>query len=104
MAWTLYLLSQNPDATGRLEAELDEVVGDGGLEVADLPQLVYCRAVFLEAMRLYPPAWSMFRTAIDDDVLGGHRIPAGTMVMLAQCVTHRHPAFWASFVLISSWL
>jgi cytochrome P450 len=34
------------------------------------------------------------RNTVADDTIGGHRIAKGTLVMLSQYVTHRHPAFW----------
>jgi enediyne biosynthesis protein E7 len=45
-------------------------------------------------MRLYPPVWVVDRNTVADDVVGGYRIRAGTLVMLSQYVTHRHPEFW----------
>ena len=45
-------------------------------------------------MRLYPPGWILSRRTIADDVLSGHRIPAGTDVMLSPYLIQRHPAHW----------
>ena len=45
-------------------------------------------------MRLYPPAYVFSRAVKEDDVIGGFRIPGGTMVDLSPYVTHRHPDFW----------
>ena len=42
----------------------------------------------------YPPVWLISRTPIADDVIGGFRIPAGSMVLLSSFVSHRHPALW----------
>ena len=44
-----------------------------------------------EAMRLYPPVWVLARNTIEDDVIGGFRVRAGTIVMLPQWVIHRDP-------------
>src|SRR5688500_17414033 len=55
LAWTWYLLSQAPDVEARLHAELDAVLGDRPPTLADVPKLVYTRAVFDEVVRLYPP-------------------------------------------------
>src|ERR1700756_4907188 len=55
LAWTWYLLSQAPQAEARLHAELDAVLGGRRPDLDALTQLVYTRAVFEEAIRLYPP-------------------------------------------------
>jgi cytochrome P450 len=50
--------------------------------------------VLKEAMRLYPPAPMLGRRAVSDDQVCGYHIPAGTDVLLAPWVVHRHPEFW----------
>jgi len=47
-----------------------------------------------EAMRLYPPVWIVERRAVEDDEIGGYRIPAGSIVYVSPFVLHRHPDFW----------
>lgn len=94
LAWTWYLLSQNPEAEQKLHHEVAGVLGrraPGGL---DLPQLPYTRMVVEESMRLYPPAWAISRNAIGDDEIGGYRVRRKTNLIICSFVTHRHPAFW----------
>jgi cytochrome P450 len=50
--------------------------------------------VLEEAMRLYPPAWTISRTAIGEDQIRRQPIRAGDEILLLQYVTHRHPEFW----------
>ena len=50
-------------------------------EFADLEQLKQTEAVLLEAMRLYPPAWSVGREALVDVEIGGYRLPKGLDVL-----------------------
>ncbi len=93
LTWTFYLLAQNPDAEKKLHAELDGVLGDRLPRVSDLERLPYTRMVLSEAMRLYPPAWSLGRRAIADYVLRDYVIPAGASVIMSQWVVH-HDARW----------
>ena len=96
LSWTWFLLSQHPDVEARLLAELDAVLGTGGRVPAaeDIPRLVYTRMVFSEAMRLFPPAWALERRALRDVELGGHRVPAGSLVFTSQFLVHRDPRWW----------
>jgi cytochrome P450 len=91
---TWYLLSKHPHIREKLEREVAQVVGDRAVAVADLPKLTYTKMVIQEAMRIYPPAWTISRAAIEDDVVGGYRIPAGATVMLSPFLVHRNPKYW----------
>jgi len=94
LGWTWYLLSQHASVRHRLHKEIDAVLSGRTPTVSDLPRLGYVERVIKESMRLYPPAWVISRCAIEDDTIGGYRIPAGSIVLLSPYVTHRHPQFW----------
>jgi hypothetical protein len=51
-------------------------------------------AVVSEAMRLYPPAWTIERDALAADDVGGVKVPAGSLVAIPPYLVHRHPEFW----------
>lgn len=92
--WTWYLLSQNPV----VEAKLHEVIthpvpaSEGG-EATPASQ-PYVEQVLQEALRLYPPGWLFTRRALNDDVLGGYHVPAGTDVFICPYMLHRQTAHW----------
>lgn len=94
LSWTFYLLSQHPEAAARLHAEVDDVLAGRPPAMADLPRLPFTRMVLHEALRLYPPAWSLARRAIEDDQLAGYPIPAGSIVHISLYALHRHPRLW----------
>jgi cytochrome P450 len=94
LTWTWHLLAQNPEAEVRLHEELDRVLDGRDPGVADLPRLRYTEMVLSESMRLFPPAWILGRRAIVDHDLGGYRIPAGSIVLLSQWITHRDARFF----------
>jgi len=94
LSWSLYLLSQDERARTKVEQEVDEVLGEGPIEPQHLERLVYTRAVIDEAVRLYPPAPYMSRSAINDDRIGDLDIPAGSMVAISPYVLHRHRKLW----------
>jgi cytochrome P450 len=70
------------------------VLGDRLPHLDDLARLSYARMIFEEALRLYPTEWTQPREAVQDDLIQGFVVPQGTVVLLAQYITHRHPAFW----------
>ena len=58
-------------------------------------RLKLTEAVLLEAMRLYPPVWSVGREALVDVEIGGYRLPKGSTFFISQWVMHRDPALFA---------
>ena len=95
MAWTLYLLSQNPTVLAKLKAESRTVLGDVTSPSPDVFRaLPYTMQVIQESMRLYPPAWIMSRLALQDDHLGPYTIPAGGTALIAPYLLHRDPVNW----------
>lgn len=94
LAWTFYLLTRNPNAERRLYQEVDRVLEGRAPTADDLGDLQYTGMVFEEAMRLYPPVWTISRVARTDDRIRGTLIPRGTTVMLSPYATHRRPASW----------
>src|SRR5262249_44731230 len=83
-----------PEVQERVATEVRGVLNGRSPNADDLPQLPMTRAVFDEALRLYPPAWAQPRKAIAADKVGGYPIPRGSAIMISQWVTHRRPDVW----------
>ena len=92
--WTLYLLAQHPGIQARLAAEVAQVELSPANAAAALPELVHTRAAVDEALRLYPPAFVIVRQALADDLADGVEVPAGSLVLIAPFVLHRHRRLW----------
>ena len=95
LSWSLYLLSQSPEILDRVRDEIDDVVAGAPDAPVPTDRLTLTRAVVDEAMRLYPPVPFMSRAAIGEDRLGTMKIPAGSLVMIAPYVLHRHRRLWS---------
>lgn len=95
LAWTWYLLSQNPDAEARFHSEIDRVLGGRLPAFEDLAQLRFVEMVFAESMRLYPPAWGIGRRNLDEYRVGDHVIPPRTVILMSPYVVHRDPRWYA---------
>ncbi len=94
LAWTWYLLSQAPEVESKLHEELRAVLGGRPPTFADIPKLVYTRAVFEEALRLYPPIPILPREAVQEEHFKGERIPKGSLVLVVPWLLHRHKKLW----------
>jgi len=92
--WSFFLLAHVPEAQARVAAEADAVSIGPENAYAALDQLPYTRAVLSETLRLYPPAFTLVRQAIRDDKVADVAIPAGSVVMIAPWVLHRHKMLW----------
>src|SRR5262249_19588826 len=85
---------QHPVAQEELHDEVRGRLQGRSPTAEDLPHLPLARAVFEEAMRLYPPAWGMARQAIQADEINGFPIPRKGIITVCQYLTHRHPELW----------
>jgi cytochrome P450 len=92
LTWTLFLLSQSPEWRERAEADADQAFDSQGTVATEKCEIL--RAVFEEALRLYPPAAMLARQAIADDELAGIKIPAGAVVTVSPYVLHRRRGLW----------
>jgi len=94
LAWTWYLLSQNPRAEERLVDEWRRVLSGRLPTVDHVASLPYTAAVISESMRLYPAVYLIGREATTDLELGGYRVKRGYTVFMSQWVNHRDPAYF----------
>ena len=94
LTWTLMVLAQRADLEAAVRAELAAVVGDRPPRLEDLPALELTDRVLHESLRLYPPVWLIGRRTLAVVELGGHVVPAGTIVVLSQWVVHRDPRWY----------
>jgi cytochrome P450 len=95
LSWTWYLLAQHPEVEEKLHAELDRVLGGRSPSASDLPKLQYTDRVIRETLRLYPPAWRVFRRTEEPFQAGDYLLPAGSNIVLSQWVTQRDPRWFS---------
>jgi cytochrome P450 len=93
MTFSARLLDQHAEARDRLHAELDGVLGGRQPGLDDLPRLPFARAVVLETMRLYPPAYIIGRQVQAPMALGGCQLLAGDQLLVPIWHLH-HSAQW----------
>jgi cytochrome P450 len=94
LTWALYWLARRPDIAERVTAEIDRHIVNDNPCSDDLKALEYTARFVHEVLRLYPPAWTIARNAVSEDVILGYRIPAGAIVMLSPYLAHRWEEIW----------
>ncbi|WP_372838622.1 cytochrome P450 [Phaeovulum sp.] len=94
LAWSLYLIALYPEWQDRLAAEADAVIGPDIPYFSIINRLKQARAVFREAMRLYPPVPMMVREARCPEKFRDRAVPKGAQVVISPWHLHRHERLW----------
>jgi cytochrome P450 len=87
LAYAIYELGSYPDLVPALVDEVDAAFADGITPEA-LQRMPRLMEFLFEVLRLHPIAPALERHLLTDIEVGGHRLPAGTHVILANTVTH----------------
>jgi sterol 14-demethylase len=83
-------LLRNPDAMATIVSELDDLYADGSeVSFQALRSIPNLEATLKETLRLHPPLILLLRVAQEDFEIGGHLLPAGTMVGASPRVSNR---------------
>ncbi len=99
LAWMLWRSALAPGVWQRLRSEADMVLGPPGTaspvaDAATLAGLEYANRVMRETLRLHPAGVISPREAARDVVVGGYRIPKGTLILWSAHLAGRDPRSW----------
>lgn len=96
LGWALYLCALDPVVQERAAAEAQAArdPATGRVTAESLPRLPCVQQIVQEALRLYPPAAFLSRTAQVPDRLEDREIRRGDTVMLPIYALHRHRLLW----------
>ncbi len=95
LTYALWALGRHPDMQEKVYREVEQI-GDRELTPEDVPRLDYTTRVLHESLRLCPPGAAIGRVALEDVEIDGHRVEAGTMLLVSVYAMHRDPALWES--------
>uniref|UniRef100_A0A6Q2ZI75 Cytochrome P450, family 17, subfamily A, polypeptide 2 n=1 Tax=Esox lucius TaxID=8010 RepID=A0A6Q2ZI75_ESOLU len=96
LLWVLAFLLHHPQVQGRVQRELDEVVGCGrSPNVSDRAHLPYLDSVINEVMRIRPVSPVLIpHIALTTSSIGGHSVRKGTRVLVNMWAIHHDPDHW----------
>jgi cytochrome P450 len=93
--WAILMLTQAPREQDRVAEEAAALTIEAATAHGAMTRLVYTKAVVNEALRLFPPVFTIVRQAIAADRAGDVNLAAGSLLMIAPWVLHRHHALWS---------
>lgn len=94
LAWSLYLVGFDQQVQDRARAEAREVLQGRAATGDDVENLPYIRQIIDEALRMYPPAGIISRTALKKDTLCGRDVRPGDTVMIPIYALGRNHLLW----------
>ncbi|MGR3697712.1 MAG: cytochrome P450 [Roseovarius sp.] len=94
LGWSLYLCAYDQAVQDRARAEAQSVLGGRAATGEDVARLPYIRQIIDEALRLYPPAGIISRTAQVADTLCGREIRPRDTVIIPIYALHRNHLLW----------
>nr|BAU59407.1 cytochrome P450 81B80 [Fallopia sachalinensis] len=96
MEWAMSLLLNHPSILKKAQAEIDAQVGpDRLLNESDLAHLPYLHSIINETLRMYPVAPLLVpHESSDECIVGGYKVPRGTMLMVNVWAIHNDPKLW----------
>lgn len=104
VVWTMTALMLKPSVMKKVQTEIRALTKLAGRRSSsssllavnedDIKELPYLKAVVLEALRLYPPAPLLYRTAQECTRVEGYDIKPGTQVIINGWAIGRDPENW----------
>jgi len=100
LTWTTYSLANNPAAVARIKREILEVCGQDKLPNSDvfppitvqqIEKMDFLEMVCKEALRLYPPSSFLVRINMQEMIISGKTVPAGSLILLPTYAVHHDP-------------
>lgn len=91
-AWSLWLLAASPEWQEKVAAEA-ALLPDLP-QFADLSKLPVTRAVFREALRLYPPVPMLVREAVRPETFRERNVPKAAQLVISPWHLQRHERLW----------
>jgi len=102
LTWSVFALNQHPEELAKVQAEIDELVGDRVPTIDEMGKLRLTQNLLAETLRMWPAPPLLLRCALEADtwpeggtgVEGGVKIPRAGDVMISMYNMGRSPQLW----------
>ena len=94
LTWTWHELLKNPEVYGKIKQEVQQELAGETPTYQELEKLIYTRAVFEEAIRLYPPFWRVSRKNKISTKIKNYDIPEISNVIVSLYTVQRSEKYW----------
>lgn len=94
LSWALHFLSIYPEWQLKIRDELKTQLKSEKIKSRELEQCPLLNAFINETIRMYPPAWAFSRRALEDDIVEGHPIKAGSIVTVSPYLMAHDEKYW----------
>jgi cytochrome P450 len=94
LTWSWYLISENPQAESKLHAEVDAVLGGRPPTAQDFRKLEYTTKIMTEALRMYPPSWTLGVKVTKPFTVAGFPMPVGATLVMSQYLVQHDARFF----------
>jgi cytochrome P450/NADPH-cytochrome P450 reductase len=98
LSFTFFMMLKHPRVLHRAQAEVDEVLGNGPMDIKQIEKLKYLEAVLRETIRLHPTvtAVALHSKSGKDELIGNgkYRLGAKDVAILGIAALHRDPTVW----------
>ncbi len=95
LSWCVYEIGRHPEYASKLRSEVDSVLQGRLPQAEDFPALEYCKKLFKETLRLYPPAWTLAREPLHDIEIEGYRFPKGSVLCTISTIMHHSEEYFS---------
>ena len=98
LSFAFLMMLKHPRVLHLAQAEVDQILGNGPLDIKHIDKLKYIEAVLRETIRLHPTVTAIGRhtKSGNDELIGGgkYRIGAKDVAILGIAALHRDPSVW----------
>ncbi len=94
LAWTIYLIAQNPKFAATLDEEIKANITNWPPDAETVDKLPFLDGLIRESLRLLPPVHHTMRTATADTELLGVPLKIADRVVVSAFMTHRDPSIF----------
>jgi cytochrome P450 len=94
LSWTAFLMTQFPEWTERMRAEVERVIPGEEITLEQLDQLDIISRFYKESLRLFPPPAILTRRALFDTTLGDYKIQKDAKVFVCSHLIQRDEVYF----------